>query len=81
MPRYFFHVVSTTGTVHDPEGSELADLDAALDEAIENARDAMSRSISRGHDVSRRDAIRICDEGGLVLRVVPYTDAILSDGD
>jgi hypothetical protein len=81
MPRYFFHVTSATCAVHDPEGSELADLEAARLEAIENARDAMSRAILRGHDISRRMAIDICDEEGVSLLRVPYTDAILPDED
>lgn len=79
MHRYFFNVRKGSKTVVDPEGSELPDLAAARAEAIENARDMMSRAILKGYDISRRYVIDICGEDGSVLLQVPFAEAILPD--
>jgi hypothetical protein len=77
MPQYFFNVVSASETVRDEEGSDLADLAAARDEAIKDARSLMSNAILEGRDISNR-FIQISGEDGKVLLVVPFRMAIAS---
>jgi hypothetical protein len=79
MPQYFFNVRTGPYIVEDHEGSDLADLEAARQEAILDARSAMSTAIQQGRDISRRATIEICDDKGRILMLVPYTDAILPD--
>jgi hypothetical protein len=74
MPRYFFDLVGHE-TVTDIEGSELATLDDARVEAIEDARAIMSDAVRAGYDVTAR-CVEIRDEGGELLAVVPFTDAL-----
>jgi hypothetical protein len=71
MPLYFFNVASASTTVRDEEGSDLADLDAAREEAIKDARSLMSNAILEGRDISSR-FIQITGEDGKVLLVVPF---------
>ena len=75
MARYFFNIRIGTDYVVDPEGTDLAGVDAARAEAIKDARHLMSKSILGGVDVSGR-VFEICDEAGRVVLEVPFTDAI-----
>jgi hypothetical protein len=76
--RYFFDMVSASGTVHDFEGTELPCLEEACIEAIEDARFLMSAAVLEGRDISSR-CIEICNEARDVLLVVPFRDALTRD--
>jgi hypothetical protein len=73
--KYYFNVISASGTVMDYEGVELESLDDARDEALEDARFLMSAAILEGRDISARH-IEVCNETGDVLMRIPFTDAI-----
>ncbi|WP_311044661.1 DUF6894 family protein [Rhizobium sp. NLR10b] len=77
MPRFYFNVVSDTGTVVDPDGSELATIEDARREAVQDARALMSQAILSRKDISARK-IYICDEQGSLLLIVPFADTIRS---
>ncbi|MGF7163694.1 hypothetical protein FHS85_005364, partial [Rhodoligotrophos appendicifer] len=70
MPMFFFNIARGDVVVRDYEGSELADLEAAREEAIASARETMSDAIRQGKDVSSR-AFEIFDEEGKFLLKVP----------
>ena len=74
MPRYFFDLVGQQ-TITDMEGSELASLNEARSEAIEDARAIMSDAVRVGYDVTAR-RVEIRDEAGELLAVVPFADAL-----
>ncbi|MFN7026132.1 MAG: DUF6894 family protein [Pseudorhizobium sp.] len=78
MPRYFFHLAAKAGTVLDLEGAELPDLAHALREAVEDARHLMSDAVRSGRDISARQ-IEICDAAGVILSILPFTDALSHD--
>ncbi|TCU07024.1 DUF6894 family protein [Rhizobium sullae] len=75
MPRFYFNLVTGSGVVVDPEGTELATLDEARSEAIFDARTLMSEAVLRGRDISDQQ-IHICDDAGTLLAVVAFGDAI-----
>ncbi|PZU79101.1 MAG: hypothetical protein DI546_01625 [Rhizobium sp.] len=75
MIRFYFNVVAAASRILDEEGRELADLDAARAEAIQDARALMSEAILSGKDISDR-SVEICDEAGRTVLVVPFSDAI-----
>lgn len=77
MPRFYFNVVSEAGTVVDPEGSDLATLEHARREAVQDARALMSEAVLAGKDISGRK-IQICDEDGNVLLIVHFIETIRS---
>jgi len=42
MPRFFFNIRNGDDYIADPDGTELADLDAAVEEALTGARELLS---------------------------------------
>ncbi|OWO94879.1 hypothetical protein B5E41_10725 [Rhizobium esperanzae] len=77
MPRFCFNVASGTGTVVDPEGSQLATIEDAGREAVQDERALMSQAVLSGKDTSARK-IHIYDEQGTLLLIVPFADTITS---
>jgi hypothetical protein len=75
MPLYFLDICNTDIKASDPEGHQLADLEAARREAIASIRSILSHEVAEGR-LDLRGEIRIEDEQGNVVRVVPYADAI-----
>jgi hypothetical protein len=64
-----------TAKRRDFEGSDLADLEQARLEALDDARALMSDAIRLGQDISSR-RVEICNEAGDILLKVPFADAI-----
>jgi hypothetical protein len=75
MPRFYFNVIAQDGKRRDFEGSDLADLEQARLEALDDARALMSDAIRLGQDISSR-RVEICNEAGDILLKVPFADAI-----
>jgi hypothetical protein len=75
MPLYFLDVFNTDILAKDPEGHELADLEAARRAAIASIRSILAHEVAGGR-LDLRGEIRIEDERGHVLRVVPFADAL-----
>jgi hypothetical protein len=86
MPRYFFNVRYRSGPgglAVDPEGDELADVNAAREHALAQARDMITRT--------RTDLVRdwmvcsfeIMDDKGQPVLTVPFSDTVteLEDWD
>ena len=83
MSRYFFnlrHRPGPAGLAVDPEGDELADLNAAREHALFVARDTIART--------RIDIVRdwmVCsfeieDEDAQLLLTVPFSDTVSDEG-
>jgi len=75
MPKYFFHHITKAGRVRDIEGTDLADLEQARNEAVLDARSLMSDAIRQGRDISSR-SIQISDDRGNVLLTVSFVDTV-----
>jgi hypothetical protein len=72
VPRYYFHIDEPDT---DPEGTELAGIDAARHEAFLAAREILAEKIAGGHDeVPMR--ILIADETGGILDVIHMRDLL-----
>ncbi len=76
MPKYYFNVLTVSGRVEDPEGTDLPGMDEAYVSAIEDARALMSEAILEGKDISSRK-IEICNAQRSPLLVVPFRDALI----
>ena len=79
MPRYFFNVrhrPGPAGLSEDPEGDELADVNAAHEHALSVAR----KMIARDRLTLIRDwmvcSFEITDEAGRHVMTVPFTDTV-----
>lgn len=76
MPMYFFNVRRRSEVISDPEGQELPDLDAALTEAIEGARDLAADSVRSGESLDLTDCFEITDDAGQLLATVRFCEAL-----
>lgn len=74
MPRFYFHLHQEGLCLEDPDGSELADAQAARQEALEAGRQLWAEAMITGADLSN-DSFEIVSEAGETLRV-PLTDAL-----
>lgn len=79
MPRFFFNVrhrPGPEGLAVDPEGEELADVNAARERALSQAR----VMIARERHTFIRDwmvcAFEIMDEDGQPVLTVPFSDTV-----
>ena len=75
MPRYFFDLQNDV-FAPDPEGKELADIDAAMVEALKDARELIGASVERDGTIDLRHYINVRDEFGDVLRTLWFEDAL-----
>ena len=74
MARYFFHLRDGEDILLDPEGIELADIEAVQKKALESARDTLSHDMKDGVlDLKYR--IDVEDAGGTVVYSLPLRDA------
>jgi uncharacterized protein DUF6894 len=73
MPRYYFHVRDGNRIERDPEGVELADLDAARKRAVDRAFAIWSKTPpSPEHN---EQTFEITDEAGTTVLSVPFSEA------
>ena len=70
MPRYYFHIRSSTGLICDPDGSDLPDLAAARSEAELAARELLAALLKDGAVVDGQ-VFEISDGDGRVLERLP----------
>ena len=75
MPRFYFNIIDGQKRIEDPDGSELADLDAARAEALQSARHLLADKVRDGHIVDGQK-FEIRDANGAVLATIPFRDAI-----
>ncbi len=75
MPRFYFDVVDGTQVSEDEIGLEFADLDTAIAEAAQGARDLVAHGIMKNEDLSGR-AFQIRDEDGQTVATVPFRDTL-----
>jgi hypothetical protein len=70
MPHYFFDIHDRTDRIADEEGTDCADLDAALEEAKASARDLAKQYIDDRQSLLTC-TIEIRDETGDVVGFLP----------
>jgi len=75
MTHYFFHMICGDCRIPDPEGLEMADLEAARGEAIAGARSMLSAAVLDGM-LPLDERIEIADGDGQLLLVVTFLEAI-----
>ena len=67
VPRYYFHILNEgLDPIHDDEGAEFEDYEAAKHEAVESIRDLAADAMKDGRKANGL-AIEIADEAGKVL--------------
>ena len=76
MPHYFFHIRTAGDLVKDEEGLILRNLVEAREEAISSARDIVTECLRAESPIAVGNAVEVGDEGGAVVLIVPFTEAI-----
>ena len=77
MPRFYFHLHHAVEAI-DEEGMELADLEAAREEAIRSGRDLVAEGVRNGQ-VNLSHWIEVHDESGTQVLVVRFGDVVRID--
>ena len=75
MPNFHFHTRPGGHLFEDPDGSDLADFEAARAEALAAARRAIAERIRAGEVVDGQP-FEIWDAAGRMLATVPFHDAL-----
>jgi hypothetical protein len=78
MPVYFFHIRDDSKLIEDAQGTELADLTAAQEEARASIREFAIEALQQRLPVDRL-RIEIRDERGATLDIVRFQD--IAGGD
>jgi hypothetical protein len=77
MPIYFFHIRGGEAQLDDKEGTDLPDLEVAMREARESAREIAADNLRAKEDVDSR-RIEVADSDGRVLGTVTIRDVLKS---
>lgn len=75
MARFYLHMRSGDRLERDLEGSELSDLNAARNEALQSAREILADAI-KSPSPELFDSFIIADESGRELETVLLRDAL-----
>ena len=78
MPRYYFNLYNEE-TALDPEGVELPDNDAAIEQGIVSARAMAADSVCKGHLILNH-RIEIVREDGRTIETIHFRDAVQVEG-
>ena len=75
MPHFHFNVLNDTRAI-DYEGVALPDLDAAIANADQGARELIAENVLAGRVISKRHCIEITDVDGELLHTVRFGQII-----
>lgn len=75
MPRFFFHLYDDE-VAFDAEGVELADANAAREQAVQTARAMASAEVAEGH-LGLNHRIEVTDANDSPVVTVKFKDAVM----
>jgi hypothetical protein len=75
MALYYFHLVDGRDVLLDPEGRELAGIDAVAKAAMREVRDILCGEVRAGH-LRLDQSIVVQDGSGASIHRLPFTDAL-----
>ncbi len=71
MPRFFFHLYNSV-TVHDDDGKELPNIEAAKAEATHACRELMAEDVRSEGQITLSHRIEIHSDDGETKLVLPF---------
>lgn len=75
MARFYFHLRDGRDVLLDPDGSELADMDAVRARALADARSIMSADILEGR-LKLDMRVDVEDQAGRIVHRLPFVEAV-----
>ena len=79
MPRYFFNLHECGHVTSDSEGAELADVPAARDRAVREARSIICAEVAEGR-LCLSCRIEVHDDDGRCVVAVPFRETVAVSG-
>jgi CheY-like chemotaxis protein len=76
MPTYYFHLRDGHDELLDPDGRELASLEAVRTAVVEGARDTISHEFRRSGAIDLRYRIDAANDLGEIVYSLPFSDAV-----
>jgi uncharacterized protein DUF6894 len=81
MPLFYFHIHEDGNILHDEEGSEILDVQAAREEAIEGIRQIISAAVLTGNPLRLEREMHVDDDAGHTLLRIMFRQVVdLSEG-
>ncbi len=74
MPRFFFDLHNDI-EAPDPDGTDLPNVDSAVEHAVSEARQIITESVRQGR-LDLRHYIKVRDEAGETVAVMRFEDAV-----
>jgi ABC-type cobalamin/Fe3+-siderophores transport system ATPase subunit len=75
MPRYFFHLFNGADDL-DEDGRELADRQAAIEQAFSLARQLIARDVVASGRIPFHHRIKVTDASGSVVFTLRFSGAV-----
>jgi len=76
MPLFFFHINENGDVLYDEEGSDLPDLDAAPEEAIEGIRQMISAAVLAGSPLGLDREMHVDDGARQTLLKIKFCEVV-----
>jgi hypothetical protein len=76
MPLFYLHLRDHTDETLDPEGHEIADMEAVRDTVMRSARDVIGGSLAKDGVIDLRYRIDAEDETRTIVHSLPFAHAI-----
>jgi hypothetical protein len=76
MPRFFLHLRDGTDETLDPEGREIADMEALRKTVLAEARELMAGDLKSGGVIDLRYRIDAEEPDGNVVYTLPFKHAV-----
>jgi hypothetical protein len=76
MPLYFFHIKEGDEVLHDEEGSDYPDLQAARGEAIEGIRQIVGDAVMSGSPLGLDREMHVADDAGDTLLKLMFREVV-----
>jgi hypothetical protein len=80
MPLYFFHIKEGDEVLHDEEGSDHPDLQAARGEVIWGIRQIVSDAVRSGSPLRLDRELHVVDDAGYAVKVRVSRSCQLNEG-
>jgi hypothetical protein len=75
VPVFYFHVCNGSGFVEDEQGTDVADVSAAREHAINGLRDLMAQEMRVGQ-LNVASFVEIEDQNHQLVMTVPFIEAV-----
>ena len=81
MPVFYVHLTGEGEAIEDADGLAFADLDAAIEDCVQAAREHISEAAATGGPLGLDRRFEIFGPAGQLLHTVPFRHVILAQDE